>query len=63
MSTDTSTDKEDIIYLYLYTHTHTHTHTHTIQYHSATEKSEVMPSAATHMDLVIITVSNVKSEG
>ena len=36
----------------------THTHTHTV-YHSATEKNEVMPFAATWMDLEIIVLSEV----
>ena len=37
---------------------HTHTHTHTqMEYYSAIKKNEVMPSAATWMDLEIITLS------
>ena len=38
-------DKENI--------THTHTHTHTLEY-SAIKKKELMPFAATKMDLEII---------
>ena len=34
-----------------YTHTHTHTHTHTMEYYSAIEQSEILPLAATWMDL------------
>ena len=34
-------------------HTHTHTHTHTLEY-SAIKKKELMPFAATKMDLEII---------
>ena len=35
----------------VYTHTHTHTHTHTMEYYSAIKKNEVLPLAATWMDL------------
>ena len=36
------------------THTHTHTHTHTQEYYSPIKKNEIMPLAATWMDLTII---------
>ena len=43
MSTDRVMDKEDVI--------HTHTHTHTEEYYFDIKKKEIMPFAATWMDL------------
>ena len=36
-----------------------HTHTHTMEYYSAIKKNEIMPLAATWMDLEIIIQSEV----
>ena len=39
---------------------HTHTHTHTqMEYHSAIKKNEMMPCAATWMDLETIILSEI----
>ena len=43
--------KEDVV------HTHTHTHTHTMEYDSAIQKNEILPFAATWMDLKDIVLS------
>ena len=40
-------------------YTHTHTHTHTMEYYSAIQKNEIMPFAATWVDLEVIIVSEV----
>ena len=41
---------------------YTHTHTHTVEYYSAIKKNEVMPFAATWMDLEIIIGSEVRQK-
>ena len=43
-------DKEDVIYIY----------THTIEYYSAIKKNQMLPFAATWMELEIIILSEVK---
>ena len=48
-------DKEDVVY----THTHTHTHTHKMEYYSAIKKDELLPFAATWMDLENLILSEV----
>ena len=59
MSINRWMDKEDVVCLSVCIHTHTHTHTHTPEYYSAINKNEIMPSAATRMDLEIIILSEV----
>ena len=39
--------------------THTHTHTYRIEHYSAIKKNEIMPSAATWMDLEIIILGEI----
>ena len=58
-------DKEDVcvcVCVCIHTYTHAHTHTHTMEYYSAIKKSEIMPSAATWMDLDIIILSEVSQK-
>ena len=43
------------------THTHTHTYTHTMEYYAVIKRNEIMPFAATWMNLEIIIVSKVRA--
>ena len=60
MSTDREVNKEDVEHIHTHTHTHTHIYIHTMEYYSAIEKNEIMPFAATWMNLEIIILSKVR---
>ena len=48
------------IYIYIYTHTHTHIYIlHTMEYYSAIKRNEILPFAATWLDLEGITLSKI----
>ena len=47
------------VYVHTHTHIYTHIHTHTIEYYSAIKKNEIMPFAASWMDLEIVIQSEV----
>ena len=51
MSIDRGMDKEDVVYIY------------TMEYYSAIKKKEIMPFAATWMDLEMIILSAVSQTG
>ena len=61
-STDEWIKKMWCVCVYVYTHTHTHTHTHTMECYSAIKKNEIMPFAATWIDLGIIIQSEVNQK-
>ena len=44
----------------MWTHTWGHIHTHTVEYFSAIKKNEIMPSAATWMDLEVIILNDIR---
>ena len=45
--------------MHIYMYICIHTHTHSIEYYSAIKKNEIMPFAATWMDLEVIILSEV----
>ena len=49
--THRQTDRHTHTHTHTHIHTHTHTHTHTREYYSAIKKNDIIPSAATCMDL------------
>ena len=53
-------DKKDVVYIHDVVYTHTHTHTQ--EYYSVTKKNEIMPFAATWMDLEIIIQNEVSQK-
>ena len=46
--------------MYVHTRTRAHTYTHTLEYYSAIKNNEIMPFAATQMDLEIIILNEVR---
>ena len=55
MCIDRWVDKEDVVYI----QTHTHTHIHTLEYYLAKKNNEIMPFAATWMDLESIMLGEI----
>ena len=55
-------DKKDVVYIYTHTHRYIHTYIHTMEYYSVIKKNEIMPYAATQMDLEIIILSEIRQK-
>ena len=56
MSTHRGMDKEDMVCIYIYIYIYIHT----MEYYSSIKKSEIMPFAATWMDLEIVILNEVR---
>ena len=52
-------DKEDVVCVYVCVCVCVYIYTHTMEYYSAMKNNEIMPFAATWMDLEIIILSEV----
>ena len=52
-------DKEDVVCVYVCMCVCVYIHTHTMEYYSSIKKNEIMPIAATWMDLEVIILSEV----
>ena len=48
------------MYIYVYKYIYIYTHTHTMEYYSAIKRNDMVPFAATWIDLEIVTLSEVR---
>ena len=56
-------ERNTYLHTYIHTHSYTHRHTHTAEYYSAITKKEILPSAATWIDLQGIMPSEINQTG
>ena len=47
------------IYIYIYIYIYTHTYTHILEYYSAIKKNEILPFAASWMDLENVILNEI----